>query len=70
MMPSGQFLNEESRRWWGRSTASYRFIPLSALSSEQAERDMLEASRRALQGRQGEQSSKDWEINTRLTEGT
>lgn len=69
-MPSRQFLNEESWGWWGRSTASYGFIPLSALSSEQAERDMLEASRRALQGRQGEQSNKDWEINTRLTEGT
>lgn len=31
---------------------------------------MWEASTRALQGRQGGHTSKDWEISTRFTEGT
>lgn len=48
-MPSSLFLNEETRRWEVDSRA-------------EAEGDVLEASRRSLQGWQRGKTSKDWEI--------
>ena len=62
MLPSGRFLNEETQQgvgWGGELPASYGFIPQSRA---QAERDILEASRRTLQGRQRGKTNKDWEV--------